>query len=428
MLPVGIVGGWLASLPALAAAAPGDPGAAPRFEELRLGLFVHYMYVGRPYQWGSTPCADGQPVGSLDELADGLDVPDMVELARTMRAQYLQFTTWHANMNALYPSAVLAQRLPGHCARRDVIRDLIEALRPTGIRLILYLHPSDGHDFSPEDQERVGWNDGPPYARWNDFINAAFAEVVERYGQEVAGYWIDGGLPPQVDPARLRATIEQRDPGAWLIQNSGLNPACVDYGAHESLVAPYPGTAWQMCATIGDSWWASGSAERIGPDLAFQYTVLQAGVEGNTGGVAWSCGPYPGGQWEPHVRPFAQRLGEQVGRVAEALFGTRPNSAFVTRDGTPLTDVAYVATESLLGDTTYLHVLRPPAERQLDLPPPADGRVFTAAALLGDGGPVELAQDDQGVHLALSADDAWDPLDTVIVLRSAPGSTPSTGR
>ena len=76
-----------------------------------------------------------------------------------MRAQYVQFTAWHANMNALYPSKVLQRRLPGHCSRRDVIADLIRAVRAKNIRLILYIHPSDGHDFSRADQDRVGWND-----------------------------------------------------------------------------------------------------------------------------------------------------------------------------------------------------------------------------------------------------------------------------
>ena len=138
--------------------------------------------------------------------------------------------------------------------RRGVIGDLIKALRPTGIKLILYIHPSDGHDFSPEDQERAGWNDGPKYAQWNDFMNDVIAEVVDRYGADVAGYWIDGGLPPQVDPARLRQTVLSRDPQAWLIQNSGLNRACVDFGAHETFAEPFAATAWQMNAVISGGW------------------------------------------------------------------------------------------------------------------------------------------------------------------------------
>jgi len=62
------------------------------FSDMRLGLFVHYTYVGRPYKWGCTTWSDGSPVASLDELADNLDVQDLVRTAAAMGAQYLQFT------------------------------------------------------------------------------------------------------------------------------------------------------------------------------------------------------------------------------------------------------------------------------------------------------------------------------------------------
>ena len=386
------------------------------FSDMHLGLFAHYTHVGRPYEPGCTTWSNGSPVASLDELADNLDVPVLVRSAAAMRAQYLQITAWHANMNALFPSEVLARRLPGHCSRRDVIRDLIEALRPTGIRLVLYIHPSDGHDFSREDQDRVGWNDGPKYARWNDFVNEVIAEVVDRYGRDVAGYWVDGGLPAQVDPGRLRETILSRQPGAWLIQNSGLNRALVDFGAHETFAEPYAATAWQMNGVITGDWWAKQGFLHVSPEMALEYTVLQAGVPGGAGGVAWSVGPHPGGRWETGVPEFMQRLGEYVQRVGPALFGTRPSPAYPTADGTPLRSARVVGTESQDGRTTYLHVLWPPQGRELALPAPADGRRFTTAELLG-GGEVAISQDADGVKLRLGEAAAWDLVDTVIALR-----------
>jgi hypothetical protein len=51
------------------------------FRDMRLGLFVHYTYVGRPYEWGSTTWSDASPVASLDELANNLDVDDLARIA-----------------------------------------------------------------------------------------------------------------------------------------------------------------------------------------------------------------------------------------------------------------------------------------------------------------------------------------------------------
>ena len=313
--------------------APHQTSNPASFTDMHLGLFAHYMYVGKPYQWGATEWADGTMAKSLDELADNLDVEDFAATAAAMRAQYVIFTTWHANMNVLYPSVVMKRHLPGHCSRRDAVGDLIQALKARNIRTVLYIHPSDaGPDFTREDQDRVGWNDGAPFRRWNDFINEVVAEVVDRYGKDVSGYYIDGGLPEQVDAPRLRKTILDRQPAAWLIQNSGLNRACVDYGARERMEPPYPSTTWLRCQTITDEWWARRATVQWQPEQAYRYTILQAALTGRMGGgVTWSFGPRPGGKWEQGVPAFCERLGVLVDRAGASLFGTRPSRAYVTK-------------------------------------------------------------------------------------------------
>ncbi len=401
---------------------------------MRSGLFVHYVFGGnKEYPYGVLgKKANGSRVTSVDELADSLDVEDIAAVASSMHAEYLQFTAWHADMNVLYPSAVIAQQLPSHSSTRDVIRDLINALRPTGIKLILYVHPCDGHDFSLEDQARVGWHDGPPYTRWNAFINAVFQELVTRYRGEVAGYWFDGGLPPQVAATigTLRETIRAADPHAETIQNesfSGLLPLWADYRSrethqHQDFAAADPLLAdpLQVTRTITANWWAEGNTLAFPPEVAFQYTVLQAAVQGAAGGgVVWCAGPYPGGQWEPGVKEFFQTFGLYIAPVASTVLGTKPSRSFVTEAGTPLTqNPLVVATESADGTTTCVHVLHPPAERKLHLPVPQDGRIFYAARLFKNDHPVTLTQDERGVHLTLPASDEWDALDTVITLQA----------
>jgi hypothetical protein len=386
------------------------------FSDMHLGLFVHYLYIGGASV--GTQRADGIAVRSLDELADTLDVEDLAACAASMRAQYVQFTTWHANMNALYPSKVLQRRLPGHCSRRDVIADLIRALHAKNIRLILYIHPSDGHDFSRADQDRVGWKDPPPYVRWNDFINEVVAEVVDRYGKDVAGYYIDGGLPPQIDPPRLRKTILQRQPEAWLIQNSGLNRTCVDYGSMECSQPPFPSTTWQLAFLVTNNWYAqTGGRASIRPEFAYRYTILQAAVSGGKGGgVAWAFGPHPAAQWESGVRDFTKRLGALVDAAGPSLFGARPSKAYVTKEGQALQGLPYAATESSDGKRTYLHVFSPPKDHVLKLPPPADSRRFSTARLLAGVGQVALSQTETALQLTLGPANRWDDIDTIIVL------------
>lgn len=409
--------------------AQDSAAAHASFYEMHLGLFAHYMYPGgtymgehqngnSQYMWGATEWADGSAVKSLDELADNFDAEDFAATAESMRAQYIIFTTSHANMNVLFPSEVMKHYLPGHSSHRDVLSDLIKAVKAKNIRVMFYIHPSDGHDFSKEDKDRVGWDDEAPYKRWNDFINEYYAELVDRYGKDVSGYYIDGGLPNKhVDAARLRKTILSRQPGAWLVQNSGLDPACVDYGSFEAVEHPYPAANWAVYKPITGLWWAMKNAVVFCPELAYRYTILQASVRDRQGGgVGWSFGPHPGGRWETGIRSFCERLGALIDKAGPSLFGTRPSKAYITLNKQALIGLAYVATESVDGKKTYLHQFLPPRTQKLELPAPADGRKFSSAHLLNNNQKVDLQQTDNSITLTLKQGDHWDDVDTIIVL------------
>jgi hypothetical protein len=397
-----------------------DTSGLAAYQDMHNGIFIHYMYAGKPYEWGTTIWADGSEVASLDELAENLDVDDLAEVAASARAQYVIFTTFHANMQVLFPSRVMNQYLPGHTtSRRDVISDLIGALKARGIRTVLYFHPSVAHDLTEEDCALVGGNAPLPRVRWNNFVNELMSEVLDRYGKNLSGFFIDGGLPEYLDAARLRQTIKEYDPELWIIQNAGLNPLCADFAGREDWMKyPFPATSWLRAQIISGGWWSGKNGNVVfNPEFAYRYTILQAAVADRLGGgVAWSFGPYPGGRWELGVRPFCKDLGVLLDRAGKSLFGTRPGTAYVTKDEQGLLETPYVATESKDGKTTYLHVFFPPREQTLKLPPPADGRRFKAARLFAGGRPVDVLQDETGVTLTLPSGSRWDDLDTVIEL------------
>lgn len=386
---------------------------------MHLGFFAHYSFPGKKYQWGSTDWIDGSAIKSLDELADNFDAEDLAQKAAAMRAQYVIFTTSHANMNVLFPSEVMNKYLPGHTSKRDVLSDLIKAVKAKNIQVIFYVHPSDGHDFTKDDQDRVGYNEGAPFTKYNDFINAYYAELIDRYGKEVSGYFLDGGVPKKIlDLPRLRKTFLSRQPGAIMIQNGGLNRACNDYGAFETLDPPYPAANWVVCKPITGEWWALKNSVIICPELAYRYTVLQASVKDRQGGgVNWAFGPYPGGKWEIGVPSFCDRLGALMDKSGSSVFGTLPSKAYVTLNKKALVGLAYAATESIDGKKTFVHQFLPPKSQILELPAPADGRKFSSARLLVNNHKVDLQQTENGVILTLNKNDRWDDVDTIIELQ-----------
>ena len=420
----------------------------PVFKSVKYGIFAHHAWGGTAYALTKNP--DLSVPKSIDEVADSFDIKRFVQDLQAFRPDYISFTAWHASMNPIFPSAAMDKwRGQGHAARRDVIGELIQELKPTGIKLFLYIHPSDGHDMTKEDQEKLGWNESldqgkgwkpGTYTKWNNFMNEVFDEMCARYGKEVCGYWVDGGWE-RVDKARLQATVWKHNPKAefvsgmdnagWCNQFNRMIPPAPEKGipaATPNNADTWPCFEANVNLLQGGCWWTTGGWAKTSPEHMLRYTVLQAGCNTQGGGTGWAADTYTDGTWEPMVREYFLILGQLIKPIEESVKNTRPSNSFVTKQGSRIATLPYgiVATTSTDGLSEYLHVLRPPTREQsyihhLELPPPADFRKFTKAVMLRSGRPATLRQDEKGVRIDVPWQDAWDPIDTVIKLTVEPG-------
>jgi len=438
-------------LTSLAACALGaePPGG---FDGHKLGLFTHYTYAYPGYKYGWTHLAPGlcRPVPDLNTLADSFDATAFAETAASMKAEYVIFTLFHAKMNVLYPSAYWERVLPGHTSLRDVIADLIAALRARNIRLVLYFHPVDGLDFTPQQQDRTGWTKyrtGFDVKPWNDLINGLMEETGARYGKAIAGYWLDGApSPPKFDGVRFKATIRRHNPDAAVWVNYGLPTerfpnnrrmfaGLSDYAVSENFLGKIAGTVdtdlWpvdhnMVAVEISSEWWATCGRLQQTPEKMMRYTVRLAGTaEQRHGGVAWAAGPFANNEWETGVRDGLRQLGNLLAPIGESVFGTVPSTAYATHAGTLQKDTWGVATDSRDGRSVYLHVLNPPADgRSLRIPKAADGRRFRSARVLAPGRRAALRGDASGYRITLPKGELWSATDTVIRLEvvHGPGS------
>jgi hypothetical protein len=412
----------------------------PIFKTLKYGLFVHYGWGGTAYALTRNP--DLSVPKSVNEVADSLDVQKFADDVASFKVEYVVFTAWHAGMNPMFPSKVMEERRgPGHDATRDLIGELAKALKAKGIRLYLYVHPSDGTDMLAADQDRLGWTESQgawapdKYKQWNDFMNDIFGEMGARYGQEIAGYWIDGGWE-RVDQERLKKTVWKYNPQAEFV--SGMD--CADPVAAWKIYAPvvyrdintWPGWECQVGILVGGCWWSTGGTARLSPEEMLKYTILEAGVNTQGGGACWAAGPYTGGTWEPNVKEYLSSLGALLEPIAQSVKSSYASTAFPTSQGTKIASLPYgiVATRSADGRNEYIHVLRPPGpgcftsdqDRTIHLPATKDGQRFSGAVMLRSGRQTVLKQDEKGVAIAVPWEDVcWDPIDTIIKLTSQPG-------
>jgi hypothetical protein len=287
-----------------------------------------------------------------------------------------------------------------------------------------------GVDFTEKDRKKTGWYDGAPHARWKAFMDDIFEELAARYRGDIAGYWFDAAdsLPgentiertDQTSMTGLVAKVHRQDPGIEIIVNGHRNVGVwAGFGSGESIAWPNASPRKRQVNQIASTqWWADHGYAWFSPELAYQYTVLQAAVDGASGGgVAWCAGPYPGGEWEPGVREFYKRLGDLIEPVQRSILGTRPSRSFITtEEASILAATLYVATDSIESGETFVHVLRPPGGRTIELPVPADGRKFSSARLLESGKAAALTQDGEGVHVELPSSAHWGLFDTVFAL------------
>jgi len=414
------------------------------YEPMKYGLFVHYVP-------GLTIYPVGKRCDDLNELANVFNVQAFADDLAKMKVEYLIFTAWHANMNLLYPSEKMNYWRPGHSANRDVIGDLVLAVKAKGIKVYLYTHPRDGTDFRNDwEKEATGWGAGKNlkegwnpnwsnfnFAKWNNFINDIYGEFADRYGNEIDGIWIDEGSPAGdsyrvVDYGRLRKTIKTRNPNLTIINNFyGTTYTCdlgmKEYGPGWSELAQPDGNKWPafsipVGACFARNWMASNPVGkndvRFSASSMFRYIVLEAGANiTGGGGVAWAAGPYVGKGWETGVLDTLIKVGKLIEPIASSIKQTLPSTSYPTISGKTINDLSWgVATRSLDNKLEYIHVLTAPQGKKLILPPPEDGKLFGSATLFRNGKKVSLKQTGKGVELTLLDDEYWDAFNTVIQL------------
>lgn len=129
--------------------------AADRLLEKRFGIFNHFLY-GDPGEGGETDLVDYD----WDARVAALDVDYIARQLHQMGAGYYCITLLQGKKYTIAPNATfdrIAGTRPGEaCARRDLVADLYEALRPYDIDLLLY-YTGDGPYQDPVLGPRFGF-------------------------------------------------------------------------------------------------------------------------------------------------------------------------------------------------------------------------------------------------------------------------------
>ncbi len=169
------------------------------FHECKWGVFCHYL--------GSPPSTSGSSLTADDwnRQVDAFDARGLAAQLESVGARYFFITIGQGSGHYLAPNRTydrLTGIQPSKCSERDLVADLYTEFAPRGIRLLVY-STTDGSWADRKARAGLGmqthWNDGPDFdwskSRNPDFLRnweAVNREWSKRWGNMVAGWWIDG--------------------------------------------------------------------------------------------------------------------------------------------------------------------------------------------------------------------------------------------
>jgi hypothetical protein len=263
------------------------------------------------------------------DLVEKFDVEALAKQLAAMGAKYFVITLGQNSGYFNSPNAAYDRYTgyaPGErCAKRDLPLDLYKALKPRGIRLMLYL-PAQTPNRDTRAQKAFGLPEGAQDQPIDTVFAAKWAEVIrewsDRYGAKVAGWWFDGCYQHvhfnDAIGAIYAAAVKHGNPHAIVAFNPGVqvNHYCAseDYTAGE-LNEPFgvvpasrwlEGSQWHALTFLGGSW-----GQRNTRFPAAQWAAWVTSVAAHEGVVTLDMGP----NYDPQAGPIGSLAEEQVNQV-----------------------------------------------------------------------------------------------------------------
>ena len=173
-----------------ASASTNNP-ATDWFSQAGYGVFVHYL--NELQNSANTIQSLGRST-SWDECVKEFDTERFASAVAEAGAGYVIFTTHQRTRFLIAPNAAF-DRITGYkpgeaCATRDLIEDLYQSLSKRKIPLMLYW-TGTGPSSDAKANTAMGWQTPIPDA-WTEKWAAVTEEYGVRYGEKVAGWWVDG--------------------------------------------------------------------------------------------------------------------------------------------------------------------------------------------------------------------------------------------
>lgn len=306
------------------------PGDTAWFRHDRFGMFIHWGLYAMParHEWVKT--RECRPEAEYEKYfryfqPDLFDARAWARQARAAGMRYAVLTTKHHEGFCLWDSRYTDYKVTNTPARRDVVREFVEAFRAEGLRVGFYYSLLDWHhpDFPIDmnhprrkDPDAQAQNEGRDMRRYAQYMRNQVAELLTGYGKidilwldfsygERKEGWMRGKGKEDWESEALIALARRLQPGILINNRAGIEQDLWTPEQHQPtqwLRHPDTGelVTWEACQTFSGSWgYHRDEASWKSPDMLIRMLVNTVSLGGN---LLMNVGPTARGYFDARAR------------------------------------------------------------------------------------------------------------------------------
>lgn len=425
------------------------------WREARFGMFVHWgLYSGLAGTWEGKPAGTSGGMEWIQQIVKADTdtyaraavskfrpkpgfAREWARLAKEAGCSYVVFTTKHHEGFALHDSQA-GDFDAGSILQRDLVKEIVTALRAEGLRVGFYHSVIDWH----HDQYAYALSEqlphplkGKPYpngvrdhSQYVKFLHAQTEELLSRYGRVDVLWWDYSSLDFQGDEAwratDLMAMVRKHQPAiimnnrlfrtpeaGWKSMGTDGFVGTLDW-RYGDFITPeqhipdtgMPGIDWETCMTMNTTWGYSEHDHQWKRNETLIRNLVDIASKG--GNYLLNIGPKGDGSVPQESVEAMRAIGAWMKVNHESIVGTTAS---------PVAKPAWgriTAREGKRDTTLYLHVFDWPKSGQLTLEG-VPNKIRRAKLL---GGRKMTADSRNGVIFITCPPNAPDPVDSVIAL------------
>lgn len=256
--------------------------------DARFGMFIHWgLYSGAArHEWvkHNEAMSNEQYQKYFDQFnPDLFDPTKWAKEAKAAGMKYAVLTTKHHEGFCLFDSKYTDYKAPNTQAKRDLVKEYVNAFRAQGLKVGFYYslldwhHPDyvmdDIHPLMQKDKSKEHYaalNKGRDMAKYRQYMRNQITELLTKYGK-IDIIWLDFSFPNKKDPMRgkgaddwgaveLVKLIRKLQPGIIIDNRLNLEEYKdgADFETPEQVkpkeLEKYRGHTWETCQTFSGSW------------------------------------------------------------------------------------------------------------------------------------------------------------------------------